>query len=85
MRLYGKIVRDRAIIKEAVVESTGQEQALRDALEYCLIKVCRELDIPVPMWLKNNTAEFANYRRAIFTQEHFVEKITFDKFEIKVQ
>ncbi|MCX8131211.1 MAG: hypothetical protein N3I35_14065 [Clostridia bacterium] len=84
MRLTGRIVKDRITLKEAVVESKDDSLSYRDALEYCLIHLCRELDIQVPMWLRNNTAEFVNYRRAIFTEEHFVEKINFDKFEIKV-
>jgi hypothetical protein len=85
LKVFGKITKDRVILKETVVEDNDEKRSYRDALEYCLIQVCRELDIQVPMWLKNNTSEFISYRRAIFTQEHFVEKIKFDKFEIKVE
>lgn len=85
MKLHGKIIKDRKIIKAATVENNDDSLPYRDALEQCLINLCRELDIQVPMWLRNNTAEFVNYRRTIFAEEHFVEKIKFDKFEIKVE
>lgn len=85
MKLYGKIIKNKKIIKEASVENNDEKLNYRDALEHCLISLCRELDVQVPMWLRNNTAEFVNYRRTFFTEEHFVEKISFDKLEIKVE
>lgn len=85
MRLYGKIVKNARIMKEAYAEKKDETVPFRDALEECLIKLCKDLDLQVPLWLKKNTSEFVNFRRTSFDQEHFVEKIHFDRFEIKIE
>ncbi|MCX7748418.1 MAG: hypothetical protein N2645_16260 [Clostridia bacterium] len=85
MKLYGKIFKEAKIIREALVEREDGKASYRDLLEGCLIDVCRELEIPVPLWLKKNTSEYAAYRRTFFSNEQFVEKVTFDKFEIYVE
>ena len=84
MKLTGKLVKNTRIVSHAVVEKDEAGISFRDALEDCLIQVCRKLDIQVPMWFKSNTSEFAALRKTIFTADHFIEKIKFDKFEIEV-
>lgn len=46
------------------------------------MELCAALEIPVPLWLKKNTKELANFRKTFFTSEQFMEKVWFDKFEI---
>lgn len=82
--LSGKTIKGTKILKETLVEENNESLTFRDTLEECLVKLCRELDIPVPLWLKKNTTEFARYRRTFFTNEQFVEKVSFDKFEIRL-
>lgn len=57
----------------------------RERLEKCLIDLCREIGIPVPIWLEKNTKEFAYFKKTFFTNEQFVEKVNFDKFEIRLE
>lgn len=85
MKLYGRLVKDTRIIKEAQTQPKDEDRPFRDQLEECLIEVCKALDIQVPLWLKKNTKEFANYHRTFFNSEHFVEKIGFDHLEIWVE
>jgi hypothetical protein len=85
LKLYGKLIKGTRIIKETFVEQKDESVSFRDQLEECLINLCKELDIPVPLWLKKNTKEFAIHHRTFFTGEHFVEKIAFDKFEIRIE
>lgn len=85
MKLYGKLIKDTRIIKETFAEQNDDSVSFRDQLEQCLIQVCKDLDIQVPLWLKKNTKEFVNHHRTFFTGEHFVEKINFDKFEIRIE
>lgn len=85
MKLYGKVIRDTKILKEVFVDKTDSDASYRDMLEDCLVNLCKELDIPVPIWLEKNTREFAAYRRTFFMKEQFIEKIRFDKFEIRVE
>lgn len=48
-----------------------------------LTEMCRALDLPCPIWLNKHENEYANFRRTAFTQEHFIEEISFDRMEIE--
>ncbi|MFZ5985771.1 MAG: hypothetical protein ACOYWZ_01415 [Bacillota bacterium] len=85
MILIGKLVKGTNTIKESTVIRDDDGTSFRDLLEEGLITLCRELDIPVPLWLKKNTSEFARYRKTFFTSDQFVEKVRFDKFEIRLE
>ena len=85
MKLGGKLKIGTTTIKSAVVEVDGKGQSFRDTLEECLINLCKELDIPVPLWLKKNTSELGAFRKTFFSNEQFIEKIPFDRFEISIE
>lgn len=85
MKLIGKIIKETKIVKEAVVEKSDEETSFRDMLEDCFISVCSELDIPVPLWLKKNSKEFGAYRKTFFSNEQFLEKVDFDRFELRIE
>ena len=85
MILYGQLINGNKVIAEAKVEKDTAGKQLRDVLEECLLQLCRDLDISVPIWLKKNTKEFAMYRKTSFYSEQFVESIKFDRFDIKME
>lgn len=85
MKLYGKIIRDTKILRDSFVVEEDSTLQFRDRLEKCFIDLCREIGIPVPIWLEKNTKEFAYFRRTFFTNEQFVEKVNFDRFEIMLE
>jgi len=82
--LTGKLIKGTRIMKESSIEKNDAEGSFRDLLEESFIALCRELDTPVPMWLKKNSTEFARYRRTFFNSDQFVENIKFDRLEIKL-
>ncbi|HEX2946871.1 MAG TPA: hypothetical protein VHT96_13035 [Clostridia bacterium] len=84
MVLNGKIIIEGRLVREASAEDDEREHSFRDKLEKCLIDLCAGMEIPVPLWLKKNTRELAIFRKTFFTPEQFVEKVWFDKFEIKL-
>ena len=69
-------------IKTVTTEDTDTSYA--KCLEKALIELCRQLDIPVPMWMKKNTKEFAAFGQTIFFREQYTEDVRFDRFQIKV-
>lgn len=83
MVLNGKLFIEGKIVKEMNTEAQ-ENLPFRDKLEKCLLDLCGGLDIPVPLWLKKNTRELAIFRRTFFSGEQFMEKIWFDKFEIRL-
>jgi hypothetical protein len=84
LTLTGKLYVENKRIKEAAVEDNDEGHNFRDKLEKCLIDLCAELDIPVPLWLKKNTRELAIFRRTFFSSEQFIDKVWFEKFEIRL-
>ncbi|PYG85742.1 hypothetical protein LY28_03161 [Ruminiclostridium sufflavum DSM 19573] len=82
MKLHGRLVRQGKLIKEAWAESQDASGEFREQLEECLILLCKELDIEVPLWLKKNSKEFGIYRKTSFDSNHFGEAVSFDRFEI---
>lgn len=69
-------------IKEVTTENTDASYSKR--LEKALIELCRQLDVPVPMWMKKNTKEFAAFGQTIFFREQYTENVRFDRFQIRV-
>lgn len=84
MKLIGKIVKGTKIVKQASVEKIDNKMSYTDLLEDCLINLCSKLDIQVPLWLDKNTREFVRFRKTFFTEEQFMDKVNFDRFEIKI-
>jgi len=84
LKLTGRLIKENNIIMEATVEN-NDDISFRDALEECLIGLCKKLDVSVPLWLKKNTSELARFRKTSFDAEQFMEKIWFDRLEIKLQ
>lgn len=84
MTVYGSLIIEGKTVRETMAKSEGPDLSFRDKLEKCLLDVCGQLEIPVPLWLKKNTTEFAKFRRTFFSNEQFIEKVWFDKFEFKL-
>lgn len=84
MILTGRLIKGTSIMKESSIEKNSEEGSFRDLLEESFVALCRELDTPVPMWLKRNSTEFARYRRTFFDSDQFMEDIKFDRLEIKL-
>lgn len=82
MELYGRLIKDSKLIREAYATAQNSSGDFREQLEECLISVCKELDIEVPIWLKKNSMEFGQYKKTSFNSDHFGEEIHFDRFEI---
>lgn len=84
LTLTGKIFIKNRLAREAETADNEEGHDFRDKLEKCLIDLCAALEIPVPLWLKKNTKELAIFRRTFFTSEQFIDKVWFDKLEIKL-
>lgn len=84
VKLYGKLIKDSKLIRDTWVEPGNASDNFRDQLEECLIMVCKNLDVEVPIWLKKNTTEFGLYKKTSFNSDHFGETIRFDRLEIEL-
>lgn len=84
MKLEGRLFIANRMTEIKEVETADKEgEPFSVRLERALVELCRQMDIPVPMWMKKNTHEFAAFRQTIFFREQYTEKVRFDRFQIK--
>ncbi len=75
--------RSSHLLNDIILERSGRltkEEAASSALE----EVCKDWDIPVPIWLKTNRTELEETSKSRFRQDHFIETIDFDYLEVTV-
>ena len=51
-------------------------------IKSCLNEMCREADLPCPIWLDKHENEFLRFRKTAFSPDHFIESVDFDRLEI---
>jgi hypothetical protein len=59
--------------------SSASLPAITDTLE----EVCRKLDVPRPILLSKHERDYAMSGKTYFTQDHFIERVSFDRLEIE--
>ncbi len=82
MKLEGRIFRANLLLSIATAERPDTGDKFVPQLEACLILLCRQLDVPIPLWMKKNTHEFSRFHQTIFFAEQYNEKVPFDRFQI---
>lgn len=53
-------------------------------MERCLLELCKGLNIPIPVWMPQNTRELGRFRRTTFTAEQFLEPVSFDRLVLSL-
>jgi len=84
MKLEGKLFVGNRMTEMKEVVTPDRDGSFSKQLEEALIILCRELDVPVPMWMKKNTREFAAFYQTIFFKEQYTENVRFDRFQIRM-
>ena len=72
----------RIIIKHRIARQNTAPCAWGEA-EAALTELCRDFDIPCPIWLGKHEREFEEFRHTAFLPEHFMEDVPFDRLEIE--
>ncbi|TCK86730.1 hypothetical protein EDC19_2784 [Natranaerovirga hydrolytica] len=83
-RLWGKLYKNNKIITDMVVENNAPSLSKEDKIQDAVEEICYALDMSKPLWLLNNTEEMPVYNKTSFHQDHFMESIDFDYFEIEI-
>lgn len=76
-RLWARVIRDHRIQRQDTISC-----AWGDTNE-ALTQLCKDFDIPRPIWLDKHEREYQSFRRTAFTREHFMEEVDFDRLEIE--
>ena len=72
----------RLMKKHRIDRQATRACAFADARD-ALTDLCRELDVPRPIWLPKHEREFESFRMTGFTKDHFLEDVPFDRLEIE--
>ncbi len=83
MKLEGRLFVANRMTEIKEIETEDTNEPFSTQLGRALVELCRQMDIPVPMWMKKNTHEFAAFRQTIFFKEQYTENVRFDRFQIK--
>ena len=76
-RLWARIIVRHRIAQQSTAPCTPE--SVQDAL----VELCREFDIPCPLWLNKHENEFEAFRHTSFLPEHFMEDVPFQRLEIE--
>lgn len=76
-RLWAKV-----IVKHRIQRQTT-EPCVFENIPVVLNEICKQFDIPCPMWLGKQEREIENFRMTSFGQDNFIEEINFQKLEIE--
>lgn len=82
LRIWGKVIKDNKIIKDAVVVSEIEGE-YQQRLKSCIVDLCRRFDIEKPYWLPSNLNEYNSRNKTIFDKHNFIDEINFDRFVIE--
>ena len=68
--------------KHRIDRQQTQECTFEDARE-ALTEICRQMDVPRPMWLPKHEREFESFRMTSFLKDHFLEDVSFERMELE--
>lgn len=83
MRIWAKIFTDNHLIKDTTIEDYSGETRTHKVYN-ALDKVCAQFDLQRPIWLEQNIKDFKRTAKTRFTQDSFIEQISFDYLEFHV-
>lgn len=83
MRIWGKIFADNHLIKDITIEDYSNETRTHKVFA-ALDKMCVEFDLGKPIWLDTNIKDFKRRSKTRFTQDSFIETVSFDYLEIQI-
>lgn len=83
-RLWGKIMKNNRFQSDLVIEIDRPDWSRKMKTESAMDTLCLALDIQRPMWLPDNEKDYAFFNKTAFRQDHFIETIGFDYFEIEI-
>ena len=84
MQLEGKTFKMNVVLQIHVVEHNNDKVSFVKELDEALIRLCREMNVPFPLWLSKNTREFAQFHQTTFFEDQFSDKVPFDRFMIRM-
>ncbi len=83
MRIWLKLMKDTRLVSDLTVEDDSEETRTHKIF-HALEQACYKFDLGKPLWLDSNVEEFKRHAKTRFTQDCFIEPVTFDYLELQV-
>ena len=82
-RLWGKLYKNNKMLADFTVENPSEDTRTHKVFS-AITEICLHFDLSEPIWLNTNITEFKRRSRTRFTQDNFIEAVSFDFMEIQV-
>lgn len=82
-RLWAKIFEDNHMLRDTVICDDSPDTRTHKIF-HAIDEICYEFDLGKPIWLDSTIQEFKRHDKVRFTQDNFIETISFDYLEIHV-
>ena len=83
MRFWARIFKDNRMIRDLTIEDLESDTRTHKVFN-AIDKISYEFDIPRPIWLDSNIADFKRYSKVRFYADSFIEEVPFDHLEFSV-
>lgn len=84
MRIWMKIFKENRLVTDTVITEIDAAMSRTTKIFHALTEACMLFDLSEPIWLDTNIREFKRHSKTRFTQDNFVEQISFDYLEIHI-
>lgn len=82
--MWGKLWINNRMIQDTTIEIDNYHLSRTSMVFQALDEICYQFDLSKPIWLDSNIAEFQRVSKTRFTQDNFIEQISFDSLEIQI-
>lgn len=82
LTVWGKLIKGNKIIASDTYTSSAGDMS--GAILECIEHFGRKFDMEAPMWHSLHTKQLGNFQKAVFTKDDFIDRISFDRFEMQV-
>ena len=83
-RIWAKVFKENRLIKDMVVCNDKKDIRRTQKILTAIDEICHEFDLAKPIWLESTIVDFKRHDKTRFTQDNFIEPISFDFLEIHV-
>lgn len=84
LKVWGKIWYKNRVHQSHTAQDSHQDWPDEVRLEVCIDEIIQKLDLPRPIWLKQNRDEMKQFGRTHFHQDHFIEHFPYQSFEVEI-
>ena len=83
-RLWAKIFKDNRMLQDTVICNDDVSLNRTRKIYAAIDEVCYQFDLSKPIWLECTISDFKRHDKTRFTQDNFMDAISFDYLEIHI-